>query len=72
MEGQLEITFTNLRIKNMLRKWVFAANSIVLIPKSLQPDGVDLYYFKLRLFDLPKTKIWNFKGQRNRVVNIMD
>ena len=54
----------------MQRNWVFATNSNFLIPKSLQPGGVDLWYFKLWLFDLPKTKVWNFKGLRNRVVNI--
>ena len=36
----------------------------------MQSDGVDLWYFKLWLFDLPRTKVWNFKGLRNRVVNI--
>ena len=30
-----------------LRNWVFATNSNFLIPKSLQPDGVILWYFKL-------------------------
>ena len=29
------------------RNWVFATNSNFLIPKSLQPDGVILWYFKL-------------------------
>ena len=57
MEGQLEITFTNLRIKNILKKMSICRKLNFLIPKSLQPDGVDLYYFKLRPFYLPKTKV---------------
>ena len=31
---------------------VFATNSNFVIPISLQPDGVNLKYFKLTLFDL--------------------
>ena len=30
----------------------FATNPNFLIPISLQPDGVNPYYFKIRLFDL--------------------
>ena len=32
--------------------WVFETNSDFLIHISLQPDGINLLYFKLRLFDL--------------------
>ena len=31
----------------------------LLIPISLQPDGVDLFYFKIRLFDLTKFIVLN-------------
>ena len=34
------------------RNWVFATNLNFLTPISLQPDGVSLWYFKIRLFDL--------------------
>ena len=33
------------------RNWVFATNSNFLISMFLQPDGVSLWYFKLRLFE---------------------
>ena len=28
----------------------------------MQPDGVDLWYFKLRIYDLPELIVWNIKG----------
>ena len=34
------------------RNWVFAMNLQFLTPISLQPDDVNLWYFKLRLFNL--------------------
>ena len=34
------------------RNSVFDTNSNFLIPISIQPNGVNLWYFKLRLFDL--------------------
>ena len=37
---------------------------------SLQLDVVNLWYFKLRLFDLTKLMIWNIKGLRHRVAKI--
>ena len=51
------------------RNWVFATNSNLLIPISLQPDGVGLYYFKLTLFDLTEfiveiSKVYNIGLQR--------
>ena len=41
------------------RNWVFATNSNFLIPISLQSDGVNLYYFKLRLSDITEFIVWN-------------
>jgi len=38
------------------RNWVFATNLNVLIPISLQPDGLNL---KLKLFDLTEFIVWN-------------
>ena len=37
----------------------FATNSILLIPKSMQPVGVDLWYSKLRLFDVTEFIFYN-------------
>ena len=44
------------------RNWVFATNSHFLTPIASQPDGVTLWYFKLRIFDLIELKVWNIKG----------
>ena len=49
------------------RNWVFATNLNFLTPISLQPDGVLLWYFKLRLFDLPELIGWNIKGLGKRI-----
>ena len=60
----VEIYFKNKTVKSSFyfefffantRNWVFA-NSYVLIAISLQPDGVILWCFKLRLFDLTERK----------------
>ena len=40
------------------RTWVFATNSHFLIPISLEPNVVNLWYFKLILFDLAKVIAW--------------
>ena len=45
--------------KKLLRNWVFAPNSNVLILIYLQPDGVHVWYFKLRLFDPTELLVWN-------------
>ena len=41
------------------RNWVFATNSKCVIPISFQPDCVNVWYFKLILFDLIEFKVWN-------------
>jgi hypothetical protein len=38
--------------KEIQRNWVFVTNSNLLIPISLQPEGANYWYFKLRLFYL--------------------
>jgi len=38
---------------------VFGTNSNILIPISLQPNGIKLWYFKLRLFSLTEFIVWN-------------
>ena len=40
----------------LFRNWVFATNPNFLIPILLQPDGVNLWYFKLRFFELYSLK----------------
>ena len=52
------------------RNWVFATNLHFLTHISLQPDVVNLWYFKLRLFDLPKLTVWNIKGLGKRVAKL--
>ena len=49
------------------RNWVFATNSYFQIPVSLQPFDLNLWYFKLRLFDLTEFIIWNIYGLRHWV-----
>ena len=49
---------------------MFATNLNVLSHISLQPESVNLRYFKLRLFDLTKIKVWNIKGLQHRVAKI--
>ena len=55
----------------MKRNWVFATNSNFLIPISLQPDGVGLWYFKLTLFDLKEIIVWNIWGLWHCVAMIL-
>jgi len=56
--------------KCLIGNWVFATNLHFLTPISLQPDGVDLWYFKLRLYDLPEFIVWNIKGLGKRVAKL--
>ena len=44
------------------------SNFLILI--SLQPDGVNLWYFKLRLLDLTEIIVWNVYGLRHWVEKI--
>ena len=41
-----------------------------LFPLSLWPDGVKLWYYKLRLFNFTKFIIWNIYGRQNWVAKI--
>ena len=38
----------------------------------LQPDSVNLWYFKLRLLDLTEFKVWNIKGLQHWVAKIYE
>ena len=51
--------FPLLNICYLQKNWVFATNSNALIPISLQHDGVNLWYLKLRFFDQTKFVVWN-------------
>ena len=53
------------------RNWVIATNSVFVKPKSLQPYDVNLWYFKLTLFDLRSFIVWNIKGLRHWVATIL-
>jgi len=44
---------------------------IFIIPISLQPEGVNLLYFKLSLFDLTEFIVWNILGIRHCVAKIL-
>ena len=44
------------------RNWVFVTNSEFIIPNSSEPNVVNLWYFKLILFDLTEFIVWNIKG----------
>ena len=41
-----------------LKNWIFAINSSFRIPFSLQPEGANLWYYKLRLFYLTHIIVW--------------
>ena len=41
-----------------------------LFPKSFQPDGENIWYFKLGLFDLIEFIAWNIKGLKYWVAKI--
>ena len=41
------------------RNWVFSTSSEFIIPISLEPNVVNLWYFKLILFDLTEFIVWN-------------
>ena len=43
---------------------------IFFIPIALQPDVANLWFFKLRLFDLEEFTIWNIQGLRHWVTKI--
>ena len=55
----------------MWRNWVFATNSDFLITISLQPNVVDLRYFKLWILLNQIIRVWNIKGLQHRVLKIL-
>ena len=47
------------KLESTERNWVFATNSEFIIPISLEPNVVNLWYFKLILFDLTEFIVRN-------------
>ena len=58
-------------IQNMKRNWVFVTNSDFLIPIFFPRDGVNLWYLKLRFFQLTEFIVWNIWGLRHWVAKIL-
>ena len=58
--------------KHLQSHWAFATNSDFLIPISVQPDVIDLRYFKLWLLLYQTIKILNIKGLHNLVVQVLE
>jgi len=68
------LTFTqffNCRQIVVQRNWVFVTNSNLLSPISLQSDRVNLWYFKLWLFNIMEFIIWNIWGLKHLVTKIL-
>ena len=42
-------------VLDLVKELIFSTNSNF----PLQPDGVNLWYFKLRLFDVTEFSVWN-------------
>ena len=42
-------------VLDLVKELIFSTNSNL----PLQPDGVNLWYFKLRLFDVTEFSVWN-------------
>ena len=59
-EATITLVFPKLGL--FLWKWTLVTNLNFLIPISLHHDGVNLWYFKLRPFDLTEFIVWNIKG----------
>ena len=53
--------------KNSQKSWVFDTNSDFLIPISLQPNVVDLRYFKLWILLHQIILVWNIKSIQHQV-----
>ena len=49
---------TSYFLSNLQRNWVYAKNSNFVSLYLCKPDGVNPWYFKLRLFDLTEFIVW--------------
>ena len=66
--GNANVTIRLSSLKIQQRYWVFATNSNFLVLISLPSNGLDLWYFKLRLLDQTELIVWNIL--RNWVAKI--
>ena len=57
-------------LNELLRNWSFVTILNFLSPISLQLKGVNLWFFKLRLFNLTEIIVWNIKGLQHQVAKI--
>ena len=67
LRGKLDL---DLFLDSPKRNWVFATNSHFLTPISLQPYGINLWNFKLRLFDLTELIVLIIEGLGKRVAKL--
>ena len=76
LRSTLSLQYAEDRQYNILAKvriyriWGFAANSNFFNLLYLQPDGLNLLYFKLRPFDLTELIVRNTKDLRHPVAKI--
>ena len=63
-----EVTF----FKKLLKDLSLCHTFSFVKPISLQPYDVNLWYFKLTLFDLTEFKVWNIQGLRHWVATILN
>ena len=70
MQNQKYCAKRNFFSQNMLlqRNWVFATNPNFLLPICLQPNYLNLRYFKLWFFHITEVKVWNIWGLQHWVV----
>ena len=66
----VRMVFKSLKIREE-RNWFFTTHSVLVKPISLQPYDVNLWYFKLTLFDLIAFIVWNIKDLRHWVAKIL-
>ena len=59
-------------IRSRERNWVFVTSSIFLKLISLQPASVNLWYFKLRFFEITKFIVWNIRSLQHHVRKILE
>ena len=64
-----------LGIKKSNKHVILKSKEIEFLPQtqitiSLQPDGVNRWYFKIRLFDLTEFIVWNIKCLQHQVAKI--
>ena len=67
----LKLYFVSINfLSNIERNLVFVTNSDFLVSMSLQPNAVDLRYFKLYILIEKVIWVWNIKGLHQKVAEI--